>query len=288
MRYSPLRTSVTVRSKIAVLQMTAGVDPAKNSRVLTDAIHRSADAGAVMLFTPEMSGLLDRDSARAASHIDSEDDDLVLRAVREAAADAGLWVSLGSLAVRGSVGGKLCNRGFVIDANGTIAARYNKMHLFDVDLPGESWLESARYSAGATPVAVDTPIGRVGLSICYDVRFPALYQVLSAAGAQILSVPAAFTLPTGEAHWHVLLRARAIENAAYVVAAAQTGRHDDGRTTFGHSVVIDPSGEVTLDMGREPGLGFADVDLDMVDAARARIPVLSDRRAIPALEAKAR
>ena len=267
--------------KIALLQMTSGIDPAANARALAAAVGEAAAAGAVMLFTPEMSGLLDRDRRRAADAICYEADDPVLAAVCEAAATHGLWVHLGSLAVRGT-GGRFANRGFVIDDHGVIRARYDKLHLFDIDLPtGESWRESAAYDAGQGAIVVPAPIGALGLSICYDLRFADLYRALSDAGATILTIPAAFTRPTGAAHWHVLMRARAIESAAFVVAAAQTGLHEDGRATFGHSLVVDPWGEVILDMGATAGLGFAEVDPAKVDEVRARIPVIAHRRAIP-------
>ena len=271
-------------TRIAILQMTSGIDPAANAATLVDAIQAAKAGGATMLFTPEMSGLLDRDRARAAASIVDEHDDPVLAAVRAAARDAGLWVHLGSLAVRGA-GERLANRGFVIDAAGEIAARYDKMHMFDVSLStGEEWRESTAYSPGSRSVVVETPVGMLGLSICYDIRFPALYQALSAAGATIIAVPAAFTRPTGEAHWATLLSARAIENAAFVVAAAQSGEHDDGRKTHGHSVAIGPWGDMLLDMGTEAGLGFADIDVEAVGDIRARIPVIDHRRAIPAAE----
>ena len=267
--------------RIGVLQMTSGIDPAVNAATLVDAIRAAGREGAAMLFTPEMSGLIDRDRARAAGSIVSEDADIVLAAVRKAAAETGVWVHLGSLAVR-RPDGKLANRGFLIDASGAIRARYDKLHLFDVDLPsGESWRESAAYVGGDTAVVVETPVGMLGASICYDLRFADLYRALSDAGATLLSVPAAFTRPTGAAHWHVLLRARAIEAGAYVVAAAQTGIHADGRATYGHSLVVDPWGEVILDMGEAAGLAFADLDPAEVEAVRSRIPVLSHRRPIP-------
>lgn len=270
--------------RIGVLQMTSGIDPAVNAATLVDAIGAAASNGAAMLFTPEMSGLIDRDRTRAAANIVLEDDDTVLRSVREAAAASGLWVHLGSLAIR-RPDGLFANRGFVIDGTGTIRARYDKMHLFDVDLPtGESWRESASYVAGEAAVVVDTPLGRLGASICYDLRFAGLYAALSDAGAMVLAVPAAFTRPTGAAHWEVLLRARAIESAAFVVAAAQTGQHADGRTTYGHSLVVDPWGEVLLDMGETPGLAFVDIDPARVADVRARIPVIAHRRPIPSAD----
>lgn len=264
--------------------MTSGIDPADNAATLTAAIAEAKAGGAAMLFTPEMSGVLDRDRTRAAANLYDEGADPVLAAVRTAAREAGLWVHLGSLAIR--EGEKLANRGFVIDDGGAIRARYDKLHLFDVDLPtGESWRESAAYAAGDTATVVATPVGRVGLSICYDLRFPDLFRALSDAGAEVLSVPSAFTRPTGAAHWHVLLRARAIEAGAFVVAAAQAGRHADGRATYGHSLVIDPWGEVLLDMGESAGVGFADLDPARLSDVRARIPVLKHRRPIPSVNA---
>ncbi len=266
---------------IAVLQMTAGIDPAANADVLERAIVEAKARGAAMLFTPEMSGLIDRDRTRAAAHLVAEDQDPVLARVRAAAAAHGLWVHLGSLAVREG-DGRLANRGYVIDDSGAIRARYDKMHLFDVDLPsGESWRESASYVPGEQAVVVDTPVGRLGLSICYDLRFPALFAALTEAGATILSVPAAFTRPTGAAHWHILLRARAIEAGVHLVAAAQTGEHQDGRATYGHSLVVGPWGEVLLDMGEAAGLGVATIDAGQVAAVRERLPAIRHRRAIP-------
>jgi predicted amidohydrolase len=272
--------------KAAVLQMTSGIDPLANARVLTDGIAAAAGEGAAMLFTPEMSGLLDRDRQRGAAQIVTEDQDRVLAAVCEAAAKHGLWVHLGSLALRGGEDGRFVNRGFVIDASGVIRARYDKIHLFDVDLPsGERWRESDAYTPGARAVAVATPLGMLGLSICYDLRFPDLFRALTDAGATLLSVPAAFTRPTGDAHWHVLLRARAIEAGVHVVAAAQTGEHADGRTTYGHSLVVDPWGEVLLDMGEAAGLGFVDIDPESVAKVRGRVPAINHRRTIPPVEA---
>ena len=270
--------------RIALLQMTTGIDPAANARTLTGAIADAAKGGAAMLFTPEMSGLLDSNRTRAAGSLHTEADDPVLAAVRGAAQEQGIWVHLGSLAVRGD-DGKLANRAYVIDPKGVIRARYDKLHLFDVDLPtGESWRESASYTPGRGAVVVDTPVGQLGLAICYDMRFPDLFRALSDAGATVLAVPAAFTRPTGAAHWHILLRARAIEAAAFVVAAAQTGVHEDGRATYGHSLVIDPWGDVLLDMGEAAGLGFAEIDPARTADVRARIPVLAHRRAIPEVE----
>jgi predicted amidohydrolase len=268
--------------RIALYQAQSGIDPASNSELLVHAVSDAASGGATMLFTPEMSGMLDRDRERAVGKARSEADDEVLRAVRDAAKDAGIWVHLGSLALKGE-GGKLVNRGFVIDALGEIRARYDKIHLFDVDLPtGESWRESAMYLAGKDAVVVPgTPVGKLGLTICYDLRFPELFQRLSEAGAEVIAVPAAFTVPTGRAHWQVLMRARAIEAELFIVAAAQAGRHEDGRDTYGHSLVADPWGELVLEMGGEPGLAFAEIDLERIGDVRSRIPVHQHRRAIP-------
>ena len=267
--------------RIALYQAQSGIDPASNAEKLVEAVREAAAGGAAMLFTPEMSGMLDRDRERALGKARSEDEDEVLAAVRAAAAKAGVWVHLGSLALKAD-GGKLANRGFVIDGSGEIRARYDKIHLFDVDLPtGESWRESAMYEAGSGAVIVpDTPVGRLGLTICYDLRFPELFQRLSDGGTDLISVPAAFTVPTGKAHWQVLLRARAIEAELFVVAAAQAGRHEDGRETYGHSLVADPWGEVLLEMGDQPGLGFVEIDLARIVDVRSRIPVHQHRRPI--------
>jgi predicted amidohydrolase len=269
-------------TRIALLQSTTGIDPATNAEKLVKAIADAAAGGAEMLFTPEMSGLLDRDSARAAGKLVAEDADPVLAACRDAAHRHGIWLHIGSLAVL-SDDGKVANRGLVVDREGAVRARYDKIHLFDVDLPtGESWRESNVYSPGKGVVLVNgTPVGKLGLTICYDLRFPGLFARLAEAGADLISVPAAFTVPTGRAHWHVLLRARAIEAGLFVVAAAQVGSHEDGRQTFGHSLVADPWGDVLLDMGEEGGIGFAEIDLKRISDVRARIPALSHRRPIP-------
>ena len=270
--------------RAAILQMTSGIDPAANAAAIVEAVGHAAGEGAEMLFTPEMAGYLDRNRARAAETLRSEADDLVLAAVREAAARQGLWVHLGSLPLKEEGGdSRWVNRSFVIDGKGQIRACYDKIHLFDVDLAtGERWRESAVYRPGEKVVAVETPWGRMGLSVCYDLRFPDLYRALTNAGATMLLVPAAFTVPTGEAHWHVLLRARAIEAGCFVIAPAQTGRHDDGRETYGHSLVIDPWGEVLLDMGEQAGLALADIDLSRVEDVRGRVPAIANRRNIPA------
>lgn len=269
--------------RAALFQMTSGIDPAANAAAIVAMVKRAKAEGADMLFTPEMAGCLDRDRTRAAATLRNEAEDVVLAAVREAAARAGLWVHVGSLPLKGErADGRWANRSFLIDGSGAIRARYDKIHLFDVDLAtGESWRESSVYGPGEQVVAADTPWGRMGFSICYDMRFPDLYRALTNAGATILLAPAAFTVPTGQAHWHVLLRARAIEAGCYVIATAQVGHHADGRTTYGHSVVIDPWGDVLLDMGETGGLGLAELDLTRIGDVRSRVPALANRRTMP-------
>jgi predicted amidohydrolase len=267
--------------RVALYQSCTGIDPVANARQLVGAIGEAAASGAAMLFTPEMSGLLDRNSERAVRNIRAESEDEVLAACRDAARANDIWVHLGSLAVLTDAG-QLANRSFVIDAQGEIRARYDKIHMFDVDLPtGESWRESAIYKPGAEAVLVEgTPVGTLGLTICYDLRFPALFARLAEAGADVIAVPAAFTVPTGKAHWQVLLRARAIEAGLFIVAAAQSGRHEDGRETYGHSLGVDPWGDVLLDMGEGTGVGLVDLDPNKIIDVRKRVPALAHRRPI--------
>jgi predicted amidohydrolase len=267
--------------KIAVHQMCSGIEQVKNAQSMVESIYQSAAAGAVAYFAPEMSILLDRDRNRAISHILPESQQPAIGELSRAAAGAGIWVHVGSIPVLNERDGKFANRSLVIGPDGKIRARYDKMHLFDVDLSsGESWRESSAYGAGDTPAAVATPLGLMGLTICYDLRFPELYAALIRSAVDVIAVPAAFTVPTGKAHWHILLRARAIETQAFVVAAAQSGRHEDGRQTYGHSLVIDPWGEILLDMGDGEGLGFAEIDLNRIAEVRAQVPVHKNRREI--------
>jgi len=269
-------------NRIAVLQMTSGTDPTANAGAMVAAVGAAAMGGASMLFTPEMAGLIDRDRERARASIVPEAQSPVLAALREAAAGAGIWVAIGSLPVLRE-DGRWANRALVIDSSGDVVARYDKIHMFDVDLEtGETWRESAAYAPGEQVVTVETPVGRLGLAICYDLRFPALFEALGRARCDLIAIPAAFTRPTGAAHWHVMQRARAIEASAYVVAAAQVGLHQDGRETYGHSLVVDPWGEVLLDLGgKEAGLGFAEIDPARIAAVRAQLPSLANKRAIP-------
>lgn len=267
--------------KIAIHQMCSSTRPDANVALMSDAIYQASTVGAVMYFAPEMSILLDRDRDRARQHIVSESESGDLQRLAEAARGAQIWLHVGSVPVISDSGGKFANRTIIIDPNGEIRARYDKMHLFDVNLStGENWRESSAYRGGDGPVAVATPLGLMGLSICYDLRFPDLYSAYAQAAVDILAVPAAFTVPTGKAHWHTLLRARAIESQSFVVAAAQSGTHEDGRTTYGHSLVVDPWGEVLLDMGEGEGLGFAELDLNRLAEVRAQIPVRDNRRDI--------
>jgi predicted amidohydrolase len=267
--------------KIAVHQMCSGIDSLRNAATMVDGVYQASQAGAAMYFAPEMSILVDRDRDRARARIGIESDSKALGELTKAAKVCGIWVHIGSMPVLHESSGKFANRSIVIGPDGQIRARYEKMHLFDVNLStGESWRESAAYAGGQEPVAVATPLGLMGLTICYDLRFPDLYSAYSKSAVDILAVPAAFTVPTGEAHWHVLLRARAIESEAFVVAAAQCGTHEDGRQTYGHSLVVDPWGEILLDMGKAEGLGFADLNLERLAEVRAQIPVHANRRDI--------
>jgi deaminated glutathione amidase len=266
--------------KIALHQMCSGIDPQDNAAAMVKAIYEAALQNAVFYFAPEMSLLLDRDRSRAAHHVVQEEESAALEAIKDAAAAAQIWVHLGSMAVRAGRDELLyANRSLVIDNKGAVRARYDKIHLFDVDLPsGESWRESNAYRPGTEAVLLDSPLGSMGLSICYDMRFPDLYSALAKAAVNVICVPAAFTVPTGRAHWHTLLRARAIEAEAFVIAAAQSGTHADGRETYGHSLVVDPWGEIVLDMGEGEGLAVVDLDLARIQEVRTQIPVHANRR----------
>lgn len=262
---------------VACVQMRSGRDPAKNR---DDAVHfvgEAADAGAVFVQTPEMTSLVERERNRLFENIHRQEDDITLAALRETARARGITVQIGSLAVRD--GDKLANRAFLIDPQGEIAAQYDKIHLFDVDLPnGETWRESRTYTGGERAVLARTVIGRLGLSICYDIRFPYLYRAYAQAGAEIIGAPACFTRQTGEAHWHVLNRARAIETGCFMISAAQGGLHEDGRESFGHSLIIDPWGRILAEGGTEPGVITAAIDLEDVARARGRVPSLRHDR----------
>jgi predicted amidohydrolase len=247
-------------------------------------VRQAAAQGAQFILTPEGTNILQKDRAKLMPALQSLEDDIVVRGLRDLAIELGVWIDIGSALVLredGPDGGKAANRQAVIDPTGAIVATYDKLHMFDVDLPtGETARESATYEPGERAVVVDTPLGVFGLTICYDMRFPALHRALALKGATILTVPAAFTRPTGQAHWEILLRARAIETGSFVLAAAQGGFHEDGRGTWGRSIAIGPWGEILglLDHD-EPGVLVVDLDLDAAPKARAAIPALKNARA---------
>jgi predicted amidohydrolase len=264
--------------RVGLIQMRSERSPRANFEMAAALIREAKSGGADYVQTPEMSNIMETDRARFFAAVVPEEEDPMLAGVRELARACGLFVHLGSLAVRASAD-KAANRSFLIDPRGEIIARYDKIHMFDVDLPsGESYRESRNYRGGELGVLCDLPWGRLGLTICYDLRFPGLYRALAEAGAGFLSVPSAFTKQTGEAHWLVLLRARAIENGCFVFAAAQGGLHENRRQTYGHSLVVDPWGKVLVEAGTEPGVSLADIDPEAVAAARSKIPSLQHGR----------
>jgi predicted amidohydrolase len=274
--------------RAACVQMRSGTDRARNVEDAVRLIAEAAQKGAHFIVTPEMTNAVDRDAKRLAANLPEGEEIDEVKAFSALAEEQGLWLLIGSMAInRGD--GRLANRSFLFGPDGAIAARYDKVHMFDVDLEnGESWRESRIYKPGETAVVVETPLAKIGLSICYDVRFPHLYRALSRAGAEVLCVPAAFTRQTGRAHWKTLLTARAIECGAFVVAAAQGGVHEDGRETFGHSLIISPWGEVLAEAkGDEPGVVLAEIDPARVNKARAQIPNLALETAIEVLTIEA-
>ena len=259
----------------AVAQMCSTRDPLRNRDDAVALVREAARAGAAYVQTPEMTSLVATKRAEVFEKTVEPERDPVLAGLREAARETGIVVHAGSLIVRH--GDKVANRAFLIDGAGEIVATYDKIHLFDVDLPnGESWRESSTYTGGTEAVIAETALGPIGLSICYDVRFAALYRAMAEAGAGMLTAPACFTRQTGEAHWHVLQRARAIETGSFVISAAQSGTHEDGRETFGHSLIVDPWGRVLADAGTGTGLALAEIDLALVAEVRNRIPVLKN------------
>jgi deaminated glutathione amidase len=270
--------------KVGLIQMRSGLLPEANLTALIAGIDEAKRGGADYVQTPEMTNVLENKRERLFTKIFSEEQDPTLATVRELARKLSIYIHLGSLAIKASPE-KAANRAFLIDRKGDIVARYDKIHMFDVDLAGgESYRESATYRPGELAVVADLPWGRLGLSVCYDLRFPALYRALAEAGASFLAIPSAFTRQTGEAHWHVLMRARAIENGCYVIAAAQGGKHEHGRETFGHSLVVDPWGKIVAEGGTEPGVIFAQIDPEQVAVARGRIPSLSHGRRFELVE----
>ena len=270
--------------KVGLVQMRSGLDPQANLAAALAFVEEAAGAGADYVLTPEMTNIMEVKRERLFATIANEELDPTLAALREAARRLAIYVHIGSLAVKASPD-KAANRSFLIDRRGDVVARYDKIYMFDVDLAnGESYRESRNYRPGDLAVVTDLPWGRLGVTICYDLRFPALYRALAEAGASFFSIPSAFTRQTGEAHWHVLMRARAIENGSFVFAAAQGGKHENGRETFGHSLVVDPWGRILAEGGTEPGVILADIDPAQISAARSRIPSLHHGRRFEMIE----
>jgi predicted amidohydrolase len=270
--------------KAAMISMRSGHMPAANIDTAVELIAKAKSAGADYVLTPEMTNIMDIKRERLFATIVAEEAEAGLSIFRDQAHKLGIYIHIGSLAIKLSAD-KAANRSFVIDPRGDIVARYDKIHMFDVDLAGgESYRESSSYRPGDIAIATDLPWGRLGVTICYDLRFPALYRALAEGGASFLAIPSAFTKQTGEAHWHILNRARAIENGCFVFAAAQGGKHDSGRETYGHSLIVDPWGKILAEGGTEPGVVIADIEPAAVAAARARIPSLQHGRRFEIVE----
>lgn len=274
--------------KAALLQLTSSDDPAENLGIVQKMMRQSAEQGAGFVLTPEVTNCVSSDRAHQSRVLSTQDDDPTLAGLRDEAARLGLWLLIGSLALKTTdADGRFANRSFLIGPDGTIRAWYDKIHMFDVQVSEtETYRESAGFRPGERAVLADAGFARIGMTVCYDVRFPHLHRGLAQAGAQILTVPAAFSPVTGDAHWEPLLRARAIETGCYVLAPAQTGQHPSAsggtRRTYGHSMAISPWGEVLIDAGTEPGITFVDLDMDTVAKARARVPALMhDRKFTP-------
>ena len=270
-----------LKLKIACLQLNSGPEIAPNLKAIGDLTRRAVDAGAEFVAMPENCAMLEPRKAKLLEKVEPEESHSALAGLRALAAETGVTLLVGSLAVKLSAE-KVANRSFLLDPTGGIVASYDKLHMFDVDLPsGESYRESSTFQPGSRSVVAPMPWGKLGMTICYDLRFPALYRTLAEAGATMLSVPSAFTRPTGQAHWHILLRARAIETGCFVIAPAQTGEHAEGRKTYGHSLIVDPWGVVLADGGDDVGVVMAELDLDRVAEVRAMVPSLKHGRPIP-------
>jgi deaminated glutathione amidase len=271
---------------VACIQFTAGPDPEPNLQAVSELIRQARDAGADLIMTPEASNFIES-GRRRREKARPEAEDLFLAGMRSLAPEIGAWLLIGSLVIDpagepGAAAGetRLANRSFLIDSGGQIVARYDKIHMFDIDLPdSESYRESNAYRPGGSTVVAETPWGRLGMSVCYDVRFPHLYRALTRAGADFLTIPSVFTVPTGNAHWHVLLRARAIENGCFVFAPAQWGEHAGGRRSYGHSLIVDPWGEVLADAGEGLGVVTVSIDLGRIAEVRKMVPSLQHDRA---------
>lgn len=264
--------------KLALVQMNSGNDLAANVAALSRSLEEAHAAGAKLIATPENTGLLGADTADTLAKAQPEETHPVLELARSFARERGVWILIGSVHVR--AGAERCrNRSYLIAASGEIVAYYDKIHMFDARLAHGEYRESATFVPGERAVVADTPWGKLGMTICYDVRFAQLYRKLAQAGASMLSVPAAFTVPTGQAHWHVLLRARAIEHGCYVIAPAQVGLHANGRHTYGHSLIVAPWGEVLADAGDAgPSVVLAEIDPEAVQKAREALPSLRHDR----------
>ena len=271
----------------AMIQMRSGLDPAANLAAALKLIDEAKAAGADYVLTPEMTNILAAKREQLFAKIVAEEHDTTLTTLRDVARKLAIYIHIGSLAIKASPE-KAANRSFLIDRRGEVVARYDKIHMFDVDLAGgESYRESDTYRPGELAMIADLPWGRLGLTVCYDLRFPALYRALAEAGASFLAIPSAFTRQTGEAHWHVLQRARAIENGCFVLAAAQGGKHENGRETYGHSLVVNPWGRILAEGGTEPGVVMAQIDPSEIVAARSRIPSLHHGRRFELVEPQA-
>lgn len=270
------------RFRAACVQLCCGDDVASNIRTASELIREAHNSGAQFIATPENTSFMAADAGAKLQIAMPEKDDRSLVAFCGLAEELGIWLLIGSLAIKVSEN-KTANRSYLIGRDGRVAARYDKIHLFDVNLPDrESYRESKTVTSGEQAVMAGLPWGRIGLSVCYDLRFPQLYRALAEGGAELFSIPSAFTETTGKAHWHILLRARAIENGCFVIAPAQGGKHANGRSTYGHSMIIGPWGEVLAEAGTEPGIIAAEIDLDEVTAVRARVPSLQHDRAFNA------
>ncbi len=265
--------------KAAAIQMRSGVDPVKNAADMERLVRAAAAEGAVYVQTPEMTGAIQKDRQALRAQLRDDNGDIIVATAARLARELGIHVHIGSTAIA-RTDGKIANRGFLFASDGSRICSYDKIHMFDVDLDnGESWRESAAYEPGVEARVAELPLAKFGFAICYDVRFPQLFRAEALAGAEVLTVPAAFTRQTGEAHWEILLRARAIENGAFVIAAAQAGVHEDGRETFGHSIIIDPWGKVlAIAGGAGEEIIFAEIDTSLVAAARGKIPNLRNSR----------
>ena len=264
--------------KVACIQTNSKSDPNINIREVSSLIRAARSNGAELITTPEVVGMLEPNREKALNKAQPENYHGVLREFRALSRDLAIWLLIGSISIKLS-NGKLANRSFLINPDGQIIARYTKIHMFDVEVnDGSIYRESATYQPGTSACLARTPWGLVGLTVCYDIRFPALYRDLAKAGAKIIFIPSAFTEVTGEAHWHILQRARAIENGCFIVSAAQTGMHEQNRKTFGHSIIVDPWGNILADANKDVGFITADLDLNLVDEVRKKIPSLTHDR----------